>query len=66
MELNNNREEEDRKWVEESEKDPWFIIYRCAYERWEYYKKVDPDRAAREYESMLTATALGTWWKKWN
>lgn len=65
MELNPIALDEDKKWVEESEKDPWFTTYRCSHQRWEYYKTIDPDRASREYESMLACVSLGTWWKKW-
>lgn len=65
MDLSNDKAERDRIWVEQSMSDPWFPIYRSAYERWEEYKNTDPDRAAREYESMLVAVSKGTWWKKW-
>lgn len=66
MELDNSKEQLDREWVEESLKDPWFSTYRSAFDRWEHYKKVDPDRAEKEYQSMLVAMSKGTWWKKWN
>jgi len=66
MELNNDKKQLDDEWIEESLKDPWFSVYRSAYDRWEYYKKIDPERANREYESLLVAMSKGTWWKKWN
>jgi len=67
MELKRDVENQSYEdWLKASSNDMWYSIYVCAYERWEYYKSIDPERAAREYESMLVATQKGTWWRSWN
>ena len=67
MELKRDVENQSYEdWLKASSNDMWYDIYVAAYNRWEYYKPINPERAAREYESMLVAVQKGSWWRSWN